>query len=384
MEKFNIFLDHASETYENMVIGGDLNLSKISWDSLENTRGTKEVAFLEILNDHFLTQLNFIPTRRDRVLDLVITNVPDRVRMPKVLSPKESDVFTDHGTVSFEFHESTKATHRVKRTVYDYRNGDFDGLRGALEALNLCNLIQDSDDINSDWTFWKDAFMSAVSDFIPTKKIKGKNTPPWITSEIIHALRKKEAARSKLKKSPTDHQQQKYRELRAKAKSLIHESRETYFSSLDLDLVQQPKRFWSFFKLKNRMRSFPETMNSGDDTHQSSQASTPQQIAELFNSYFVSVFTAPSEVHSLSVPSTPSHPTLNELKIPVEMVLATLKQLDINKATGSDGIPVRLLKETANQIAPSLHYLTKRCNCKCSSQYYNLHNLLSKTIQLLI
>lgn len=32
-----------------MVIGGDLNLSKISWDSLENTTGTKEVAFLEIL-----------------------------------------------------------------------------------------------------------------------------------------------------------------------------------------------------------------------------------------------------------------------------------------------------------------------------------------------
>ena len=170
------------------------------------------------------------------------------------------------------------------------------------------NLIQDSDDINSDWTFWKDAFVSAVSDFIPTKKIKGKNTPPWITSEIIHALWKKEAARSKLKKSPTDHQQQKYRELRAKAKTLIRKSRETYLSSLNSDLARQPKRFWSFFKLKNRMRTFPEMMSSGDDTQQSSQASTPQQIAELFNSYFVSVFTASSEAHSLSVPSTPFTP----------------------------------------------------------------------------
>ena len=41
----------------------------------------------------------------------------------------------------------------------------------------------------------------------------------------------------------------------------------------------------------------------------------------------------------------------------MEMVLATLKQLDINKATGSNGIPVRLLKETADQIAPSLTML---------------------------
>ena len=67
------------------------------------------------------------------MLDLVITNVPDRVGVREMLSPKESDVFTDHGTVSFEFHASTKATHKIKRTVYDYRNGhgDFDGLRGS-------------------------------------------------------------------------------------------------------------------------------------------------------------------------------------------------------------------------------------------------------------
>ena len=65
------------------------------------------------------------------MLDLVITNVPDRVSVREMLSPKESDVFTDHGTVSFEIHASTKATHKIKRTVYDYLNGDFDGLRGS-------------------------------------------------------------------------------------------------------------------------------------------------------------------------------------------------------------------------------------------------------------
>ena len=143
------------------------------------------MAFLEILNDHFLTLLNFIPTHGDRLLDLVlITNMPDRFRVREVLSPKESDVFTDHGTVYFEFHASTKATHKIKRTVYDYRNGDFEGLRGAREALNSCNLIQDSDEINLDWTYWKDAFMSTVSDFIPSKKIKGQKTTSRVGSQV--------------------------------------------------------------------------------------------------------------------------------------------------------------------------------------------------------
>ena len=98
-------------------------------------------------------------------------------------------------------------------------------------------------------------------------------------------------------------------------------------------------------------------MSSGDDNQLGPQASTPQQIAELFNSYFVSVFTAPSEIRTLSAHFTSSHPTLNELEIPVEMVLTSLKQLDINKATGSVGIPVRLLKVTADQISPSLTML---------------------------
>ena len=42
------------------------------------------------------------------------------------------------------------------------------------------------------------------------------------------------------------------------------------------------------------------------------------------------------------------------MEIRDEMVLTSLKQLDINEATGSDGIPVRLLKETADQISPPL------------------------------
>ena len=86
------------------------------------------------------------------------------------------------------------------------------------------------------------------------KRSREKNTLPWITSEIIHALGEKEAACSTLKKSPTDYQQQKYRDMRAKAKTLIGD---IYFSSLDSDLARQPKRFWSFFKLKKKNSELP-------------------------------------------------------------------------------------------------------------------------------
>ena len=72
-------------------------------------------------------------------------------------------------------------------------------------------------------------------------------------------------------------------------------------------------------------------MSSDDGNQQGPYASFPQEIATLFNSYFVSVATAPSEARTPSAPSTPSHPTLNELEIPEELVLTSLKQLDENK-----------------------------------------------------
>ena len=57
----------------------------------------------------------------------------------------------------------------------------------------------------------------------------------------------------------------------------------------------------------------------------------------------------------------------DELEIPVKMVLTSLKQLDINKSTGSDGISVRLLKKTADQIAP---FLTMLFNKSCGSVFF--------------
>ena len=61
-------------------------MSKISWDRLEQTRGARELSFIESLNDHYLSQMNPFPTRGDKALDLVITSVPDQVSVNEVLS----------------------------------------------------------------------------------------------------------------------------------------------------------------------------------------------------------------------------------------------------------------------------------------------------------
>jgi hypothetical protein len=167
------------------VISGDFNLPNISWDATLNASGANEVNFVDILDDHYFTQVNTIPTRANKILDLVITTVPELVTVSEVLRPETTEIMTDHSTVLYEFSENIKARPKVERYVYNYNAGDFGGLRRALNAINLTSIVEHAIDINIAWQQWKDAFLTAVSHYIPMKKIKGRNPAPWVNGPFL-------------------------------------------------------------------------------------------------------------------------------------------------------------------------------------------------------
>ena len=100
-------------------------------------------------------------------------------------------IITDHSTIVFNLKTSAKAAPKIKRRVYDYTRGNFDGLRAALEALDLCSVIESEVIVQEGWMKWKELFLKAAYENIPTKTIKNMNCPPWINAEIIHAIQKK-------------------------------------------------------------------------------------------------------------------------------------------------------------------------------------------------
>ena len=91
-------------------------------------------------------------------------------------------------------------------------------------------------------------------------------------------------------------------------------------------------------------------------------ANTPEEIADIFNNYFTSVFSVPQEdkVDNGAGKFPAAEPPFSDIVLHVGEVEAVLKSLDPNKATGPDEIPDRILKETATTIAPSLCKLFNR------------------------
>ena len=136
IECFNSFHGNICASHQHVVLAGDFNRPQISWSSPEKTTGCSENAFIELLNDHFMVQLNNTEIRENNILDLVITNIPELVNISEVLSLAEAEIFTDHSVINFDLLVHPKRLPRINRTVYDYRRGDFTALRSALDSLD--------------------------------------------------------------------------------------------------------------------------------------------------------------------------------------------------------------------------------------------------------
>ena len=379
LNNFNHYLNDVCSCYENIILVGDFNMPHISWNSPENTTGAIEISFLDLMNDYFLSQLNNKPTRRNNVLDLVLTNVPNLVNIHEVLSPTEAEVFTDHNIILFDVLISPKSPVNMNRTVYDYQRGNFDALRSSLESENLSNLISVEGDIDYDWLIWKSTFLTIVADHIPTKRLRSRKYVPWLTGEILHNIKKKNSLRQRLKKSPSDYLRHKFKSLRATIKLMIKISRSNYISSLCTNIQTNSKRFWSLFKLKGATRSVPEkisTKTSVDNVRE--YAENPRDIATLFNRYFVSIFPSdPINIVNQQPISETTNTISNDIILSEGTARSVLRNLDNNKAHGPDEIPARLLTETAYQIAPSLCLLfNKSLKCGIVPREWKIANVV--------
>ena len=173
----------------------------------------------------------------------------------------------------------------------------------------------------------------------------------------MHLLHQKKTARKKALsrgKDMTSPCWEKFRRLRRLVKSTIRKKHAIYLESLQTSLKDNPKRFWSYLKSRTRTSSIPNIVKLGEDYYRS-----PKEKSKAFNDYFFSSFTSTNtdELFLPDVgadPGTSSTELLDTIILSIEEVASILHQLDTNKALGPDGIPARLLKECADEIAPSL------------------------------
>ena len=200
---------------------------------------------------------------------------------------------------------------------------------------------------------WEDLFWTAVNEFFPCKRVRDKQTPPWIDSEVKALCRKKDKASQRALKTKNQDHIDNFKSLRRNVKKLIHKKYTDYLHNLADSVEKEPKKFWSFYSIKTKSRKLPLAIKRNKDDINRVTAS--KKKANLFNDYFHSVYSHTSTEH----PPPGSHPVvpiheLSSVAVSASEVKSIFNNLDASKSPGPDGITARLLKEVAPEISASV------------------------------
>lgn len=172
-------LKSAQSHFDSLCILGDFNLPTIDWTSY-SSNSDKCNAFCNIITEGNIIQCNS-SNKQGNLLDLVLINSPLLVSEPVEC---DVDFDTDHTILIFQLHIDVKVRRKIARSVYNFKQTNFDILRSHIAQSQLDSIISNLSDVHVAWSVWNDTVRRVIDDSVPKVYVKDSSSPPWIDGEV--------------------------------------------------------------------------------------------------------------------------------------------------------------------------------------------------------
>ena len=235
----------------------------------------------------------------------------------------------------------------TKRKILNYKRADWVGLNQNLRSVRWDDHVNNCD-AETGWARFKNILFHHIHCHIPTITITNKDQPPWFDSETYQLCLKKEKLRAKFNRSGLAHDYKKFSECRKDFKKLVDHKIISNFDEED-DQALISKKFWAHVKSTSKSTRIPDTVSYGGRFR-----NNPGGQAEMFNNFFAEQF---SEASNYSIDIDYSNDSNNDIEFSVSRVRNILKNINVNKAVGPDGIHGKILKNCRGSIAYPLSRL---------------------------
>ena len=356
IKELKLSLQSLNRSNATIWLAGDFNAPHIDWSIPGVIKGTcystAHEELLGVAQDHGLEQVVLKPTRGNNILDLFFTNHPAKVNRVEIMPQ-----ISDHNTVFLEVNLKAKTIKQKPRKIHLYNKGDWPAIqKGLADILDSLGTLQN---VNDMWLLFKTKCLDLMDRHIPTKLAKVRNGLPWVNQNLKRAIRHRNRAWSKWKKSNSQSAHSHYLSLK---KYVQHSFRVAYWNYIN-DLIsphkedgkyQGQKWFWSYIKSLKQDYSGVSSLK-----HNGKLVTDSIGKAEVLNTQFQSVFTQDPDGDPPSKGPSP-HPQMPSFQIGVAGITKLIKGLNIHKAAGPDLINGRLLKECCDACAPILQLIFQR------------------------
>ena len=192
--------------------------------------------------------------------------------------------------------------------------------------------------------------MEIMNECIPQRLLPNRHNLPWLSKSLVQLMRRRNMLFSQAKRSGKRLDVEKYKRIRNGVVTLLRKAKSSYFKNLNPK--GNSKKFWSAVKYLNKKHNSIPVLNYG-----SIAANTNEEKAEVFNSFFSTCFNPtfpPFSPSNVPTASTCDNSSIGDLMCTEEDVYGLLSSLGTSKTSGPDGISARMLKMTAEFIAPSV------------------------------
>ena len=344
-------LDDEIQRLRTEVVGiilvGDANVHHKRWLRHSNDNTQLGERLWHISQDNGLKQLVKKPTRGQYLLDLVLTDVPELVTV--TVLPELSD----HRIVCIDLAVHVPTYAEIPREVWDFKYADWIGLKRAM-ASTQWRLFLEDDKPDESATAFCSHLISLCDQYIPKKTITERTSNhPWLDEDCIRAIEEKCNASGR----------SEYRQKELECSKVLTQAFLKYQRELREKIASLPsssKEWWKYNKeLLNR-----KTKNSGiaplkgpDGQWVLDPKSKADLLATTFESKCQLPPAPPPEQRPQREHPPPKMPEFTLIRS--RWVLRILKALKEGKASGPDGIPVRIFRECCKELAPAIAHLVR-------------------------
>ena len=360
--------DAAQQRYPSaqLVLLGDFNAHHQEWlfpyQCTDHAgRETRKLALALNLTQlvQGATRVPDVDSHTANCLDLLLTTDPDRYSV-SISSPLGS---SDHCLVkSVSVYSPPDPSPRGTRRVWRYRSADWDGMRSFFACYPWQPTCFSSSDASLCADAVTDVLRQGMEYYIPFSDVTmSGEARPWFGAECNRADALKHAAYlawvdARTRKTNDVSQRKRAFNRAAKScKKVLRRARFDHISRIGNKLASYPagsKAFWSLAKSveSNFCRpSLPPLLRPDG-----SLAHSAEEKANLFASLFAESSRLDPGGARPPTSLVECESSMPNLRIHQKDVRRVLRNLDVNKASGPDGIPAIVLKTCAPELSPIL------------------------------
>ena len=353
-----------NEKNKNIYPAGDFN-----FDLLKVSTHDETSSFFNRMTSNFLLPVITIPTKINTVNDTLIDNIFTNQFNPDLYSGNFTTGISDH-LPSFLIIPKTSSNHLPKKhNFYTRDTVNFDKENFFLDLLSVdWEAIGTNPDVNIAFNNLLETTTNIIDKYMPSRKITNKeykrNYKPWITTGILNSISRKNKLHHKyVKYKDILLKNQKYNEykvLKNRITELIRISKQNFYRNYFTENNNNLRKIWIGIKEIISIKSKnQDTINS--ILHEDKTISNPSEIANSFNTYFSTIADKllknrkfhgnKSFTEFLTNPLANSFAFRPSDDIEIQLLIT---ELNINKSTGPNGIPTKILQMIKGIISQPL------------------------------